>query len=138
MRTDGTPLTAENTTHVVKMGDVQRDPDKQAPAAPPSLRAPGEASPDDTPASGNRVGTMKPVQFPKQAPDDHPVAHQGEQKPASQPDAQAPATQGQGSQDGQTSGQSAAAPDNVQQQTPDASQPGPAKPQPQGGSQQPQ
>ena len=94
----------------------------------------------NAPASGDRVGTMKPVQFPKQAPDDHPVAHQGEQKPASQPDAQGSTEAGSqdGQTSGQTSGQSAAPPDNVQQQPPDASQSGPAKPQPQSGSTQPQ
>ena len=131
MRTDGTPLTASNT-HTVTMGDVQRDPNTQAPAATPSLRAPGEAAPDNGPTSNNRVGAMKPVQFPKQAPDDHPVAHQGEQKPAAQPDAQ-----GQASQDGQQPDSGAQPPQNVQQQTPDASQSQAPKPQqPQNGSSQ--
>ena len=51
------------------------------PAAPPSLREPGESLPA-TPSGNDRAGTMRPVQFPKQAPDDHPVAHQGEQKSA--------------------------------------------------------
>jgi hypothetical protein len=87
MRTDGTPLTSGDAagTHTVQVGDVQRDPDKQAPAAPPSLRRPGEAAPTDTTSSKDRVGTMKPVQFPKQAPDDHPVAHQDKQQGGSQP-----------------------------------------------------
>ncbi len=95
MRTDGTPLVAEAGTRTVEMGDVQRDLDKQAPAAPPSLRKPGEAVPaQDT--KDSRVGVMKPVQFPKQAPDDHPVAHQGDgtapaAAPPSEASAQAPA-----------------------------------------------
>ena len=97
MRTDGTPLVAGDApgTRTVEIGDVQRDPDKQAPAAPPSLRKPGEAAPTPLPGATNSVGTMKPVEFPKQAPDDHPVAHQGQPQPAgsSQPSGQ---NQGQG------------------------------------------
>ena len=46
MRTDGTPLVAaEDHTHVVKMGDVTRDPDKEAPAPPPTLTSAGEKLP---------------------------------------------------------------------------------------------
>ncbi len=71
MRTDGTPLEPDATRTVAKVGDVQRDPDKEAPAAPPSLRKPGETLPaDDDKAS--RVGVMKPVQFPKPKPDAQP------------------------------------------------------------------
>ena len=72
MRTDGTPLVAgyRPTRTRCKMGDVERDPDTQAPAPPPSLRAPGETCPDDT--GQNQPGAMKPVQFPKQKPDDYP------------------------------------------------------------------
>ena len=68
MRTDGTPLTPGDSAdkHTVQMGDVDRDPDKQAPAAPPSLRKPGETLPVDN-SKDSRVGVMKPVQFPKQA-----------------------------------------------------------------------
>jgi hypothetical protein len=51
------------------LGDVHRDPDRQAPAAPPTLRAPGEKLPtDDENAkqnAANRTGTMQPVVFPK-------------------------------------------------------------------------
>ena len=77
MRTDGTPLTPgdESKTHTVQMGDVAEDPDTQAPAAPPSLRNPGEKAPADN--GGGRVGEMKPVQFPKSKPDDQPVASSG-------------------------------------------------------------
>jgi hypothetical protein len=67
MRTDGTPLQTEDShTRTVQMGDVERNPDTQAPAAPPSLRNPGEKLPADN--SGDRVGTMKPVQMPKPKP----------------------------------------------------------------------
>jgi hypothetical protein len=72
MTTDGKPVVAEATvreTHTVQLGDVHRDPDRQAPAAPPTLRAPGEKLPtDDENAkqnAANRTGTMKPVVFPK-------------------------------------------------------------------------
>jgi hypothetical protein len=74
MRTDGTPLipAEASSRHTVQMGDVQKDPDKQAPAAPPSLRKPGETLPDN---SGTQApGQMRPVQFPKQKPDDYPDA----------------------------------------------------------------
>jgi hypothetical protein len=77
MRTDGTPLTTDAPhTRTVQIGDVQRNPDTQAPAAPPTLKNPGETLPD---ANGNNngpkgVGEMGPVQFPKQKPDDYPDA----------------------------------------------------------------
>ncbi|MGA8088101.1 MAG: hypothetical protein WCA10_12400 [Terracidiphilus sp.] len=71
MRTDGSPLVASDAAaHTVKMGDVQRDPDTQAPAPPPTLTAPGEKLPDY--AGQNQPGAMKPVEFPKQKPDDYP------------------------------------------------------------------
>ena len=72
MRTDGSPLVAADgpATHTVKMGDVERDPDKQAAAPPPTLTAPGEKLPDT--AGQNQPGAMKPVQFPTQKPDDYP------------------------------------------------------------------
>lgn len=72
MRTDGTPVIAANQGgHTVKIGDVQRDPDTQAPAAPPTLTAPGEKVPD---LANTGAGAMKPVQFPQQKPDDYPDA----------------------------------------------------------------
>ena len=71
MRTDGSPVLAEQTrTRTVKMGDVERDPDKEAPAPPPTLTAPGEKLPEN--AGQNQPGGMKPVEFPKQKPDDRP------------------------------------------------------------------
>ncbi len=87
MRTDGTPLTAaaDTGTHTIQLGDVQHNPDTQAPAAPPSLRNPGETLPAED-GKNSRIGVMKPVQFPKQQPDDEPNA-----RPANLP-ASAPAT----------------------------------------------
>ncbi len=86
MRTDGTPLVAaDDHTHVVKMGDVTRDPDKEAPAPPPTLTSAGEKLPDNS--SQNQSGTMKPVEFPKQKPDDYPdveAARRADQAKAAQ------------------------------------------------------
>ena len=79
MRTDGSPLTStQSGTRTVQLGDVDRNPDTQAPAAPPSLRNPGEKLPDDA-----RTGVMKPVQMPKQKPAPVPGAN-----PDGEPDAQ--------------------------------------------------
>ncbi len=86
MRTDGTPVAPAAGTRTVQMGDVDRNPDTQAPAAPPSLRAPGESLPADT-SKDSRVGVMKPVQFPKQKTnDDSGAASDGQAsaKPADQ------------------------------------------------------
>ena len=96
MRTDGTPLEASNT-RTVQMGDVERNPDTQAPAAPPTLRNPGEKLPTDDNKT-DRVGVMKPVQFPKPKPDAQPGANPDEQpvpaqaQPAGQTPASAPPT----------------------------------------------
>lgn len=59
------PIQEAKNVKVVKEGDVQRDPDKQAPAPPPTLAAPGEKLPDA--ANQNPAGQMKPVHFPKPA-----------------------------------------------------------------------
>ena len=94
MRTDGTPLMPEAaTTKTVAMGDAQpRDPNTQAPAPSPSLRNPGEALPQDQ--QPGAPGAMKPVQFPKQKPDDYPDASKlPRQKPTDEED-QPPADNG--------------------------------------------
>jgi hypothetical protein len=84
MRTDGTPLEAARTnTRTVAEGDAERNPATQAPAAPPSLRNPGEKLPDDN----KSTGVMKPVQFPKPKP-----APQPGDNPDGVPDAQPPAS----------------------------------------------
>ncbi len=73
MRTDGTPLTPEAAPRTVALGDkAPSDPNTQAPDAPPSLRNPGEGLPQDK--QPGAPGAMKPVQFPKQKPDDYPDA----------------------------------------------------------------
>jgi hypothetical protein len=102
MRTDGTPLEAKApNTRTIQLGDVERDPNTQAPVAPPSIRNPGETLPDNS----KNDGVMKPVQFPKPKPADPPQA---------QPDAP------------QTS--PAPAPADTQAAPGDASQAGPPKP----------
>jgi len=82
MRTDGTPLEASVTTKTVQMGDTApRNPDTQAPAAPPTLRNPGESLPNDD-TKGDRVGVMRPVRFPTPKPDDETDAQPNPQQPA--------------------------------------------------------
>jgi hypothetical protein len=82
MRTDGTALepAGDPNTRIAKEGDVELNPDTQAPAAPPSLRQPGEKLPADNP----QTGVMRPVQFPKQKPETLPDANPdtGAQPPA--------------------------------------------------------
>ena len=81
MRTDGTPCqTAANHTHITKEGDVERDPNKEAPDAPPSLRAPGEQLPSDEANGANsgsqkNEGVMRPVQAPVKKPEYQPDAN---------------------------------------------------------------
>ncbi len=72
MRTDGTPLAPSATTRTVEMGDTVRDPNTQAPATPPSLRKDGETLPQDSQMGAPNAN--RPVQFPKQKPDDYPDA----------------------------------------------------------------
>jgi hypothetical protein len=110
MRTDGTPIDPQTTQRVAKVGDVERDPDKEAPSAPPSLRNPGESLPADD--DKNRDGPMKPVQFPKPAQNPPPAA-----QPAAQPGANP-----DGVPDAQPTTGSQAAPANGSQ--PASSQPG--------------
>lgn len=74
MRPDGTPVIApENNTRTIAEGDVQRDPNLQAPAPPPTLRNPGETLPQDSDKTLG-PGAMRPVEFPKQQKDDYPDA----------------------------------------------------------------
>jgi hypothetical protein len=73
MRTDGTPLSPETAPRTVAMGDKVPNPDTSAPAPPPTLRKDGETLPSDDPRN-LATGTMKPVQFPTQKPDDYPDA----------------------------------------------------------------
>jgi hypothetical protein len=88
MRTDGTPLAPPATARTVEMGDVVRDPNTQAPATPPSLRKDGEALPQDSQMGAPNAN--RPVQFPKQKPDDYPDASRlPREKPTDEGDQQA-------------------------------------------------
>jgi hypothetical protein len=97
--TDGRPVLAEagqKDTKTVQLGDVHRNPDTQAPVAPPTLRGPGEKLPQDDPNQRDpamgREGPMKPVIFPKDTTND--PAHTTQARPenktgeAAKPDAE--------------------------------------------------
>jgi len=96
MRSDGSPVVAAANTRTIEEGDVEKDPNRQAPDAPPSLRSPGETLPDD---QNKNVGVMRPVQPAKPNPDDVPWNNPDDQQPASPP-VQAPASQPAGSTGG--------------------------------------
>lgn len=122
MRTDGSPLTPAGApgSHTASLGDTQRNPDTQAPSAPPTLRKPGEQLPADNDPS-TRVGVMKPVQFPKKKPVTQPGSNPDE--PADPAPAPAPAPSAAQPSPSSPPPQPPAA-------TPaDASQPAPVKPQ---------
>jgi hypothetical protein len=80
MTTDGKPVMTANT-RTIHEGDVETDPNRQAPAAPPSLRKPGETTATDSNNSHGdaNVGVMRPVQFPKPHTDQQPGANPDEQ-----------------------------------------------------------
>ena len=124
MRTDGTPLMPPGTTtKTVAMGDAERNPDTQAPAAPPSLRNPGESLPQDT--QQGAPGAMRPVQFPKQKPDDYPDASKLPRDPKPPADA---GPQGKRDTDSSDDAQPAQTPQsqpNQDQSKPDQPQPQP-------------
>jgi hypothetical protein len=83
MRTDGTPLTpSQPGTRTVAAGDAERNPDTQAPAAPPSLRNPGEKLPTDN----KDTQEMKPVRFPQPKAAPQPGANP-DGEPGAQPTA---------------------------------------------------
>lgn len=102
MRTGGAPVVADNHVRVVKEGDVHRDPDKQAPAPPPTLRQPGEQLPSDQRQSNLPPGqrdrdVMRPVQMPKEKPQDQPGYN-----PDTVPETQQQSTSAQAPQTNQT------------------------------------
>jgi hypothetical protein len=110
MRTDGTPLAPPVHTRTVAMGDTHPDADTQAPNAPPTLRNAGETLPQDDPHNNSGEGSMKPVQFPQQKPDDYPDASRLPRSP--QPDdANKPQDPGQKPTDSQKTADSQKPPD---------------------------
>lgn len=72
MRSNGAPaVAAENHERVIREGDVHRDPNREAPAPPPTLRAPGEKFPSEDqnskiPPGQRDRNKMRPVQMPKE------------------------------------------------------------------------
>lgn len=89
LRGGSMPELADSKTRIIHEGDVETDPNKQAAAAPPSLRNPGESLPTDN----QSTGVMRPVQMPKPHSDDSQLgANPDEQQSAppangsSQPD----------------------------------------------------
>ncbi len=129
MTTGGKPVVADATphdTHTVELGDVHRDPDRQAPAAPPTLRKEGEKLPtDDENAkqdAQNRTGTMKPVVFPKDTTKDPARTVPAHPAPPPPDDASSDAAKPDGTKS------DAAKPDASKPATPDASKPDDSKP----------
>jgi hypothetical protein len=123
MRTDGTPAIPGEKPRVRTVAegdDAERDPDTQAPAAPPSLRKPGESLPS-TPSGDDRVGTMRPVQMPKPRPETQPDGGGGSADTTAAPEAGK--TQSSENQPAPSAGQ----PVNLQAPLPDASQQAPPK-----------
>jgi hypothetical protein len=119
MRSDGSPVVASADTRIIHEGDVQKDPNREAPDAPPSLRAPGESQPQDQQDQRQNTGVMRPVQFPKQRPDDAPWNDPDDQQPASQqPASQQPAKTQPAAP---TSGSQPAAPSSGSQPAPSSS-----------------
>jgi len=89
MRSDGTPVVAANT-RTIREGDVEKDPNKEAPDAPPSLRNSGETLPQDD--QKGSVGVMRPVQPAKPHKDDAPWDNPDDQQPAGTQPASQPAS----------------------------------------------
>jgi hypothetical protein len=90
MRTDGSPLeTDASNTRTVQMGDAERNPDTKAPAAPPSLRNPGEQLPTDD----KNTQVMMPVRFSKPKPVPQPGAEPDSQPSSTESSQPAPAEQ---------------------------------------------
>ena len=145
LMSSGTTLAAVQNVHHVQEGDVQRDPNTQAPAPPPTLGAPTDKIPQNKPSQRGQEG---PVYFPPDTQDAPPTAHPSSQpssqpstqaktqpnaQPGSQPDAQPSTPLGQnpdeqppassGSQQGQPSDKQQSEPSGAQQSPSAQSQP---------------
>jgi hypothetical protein len=82
----GTSLASVEKVHPVQEGDVQRDPNTQAPAPPPTLGAPTDKLPQ---GKGNNRDTYGPVYFP---PDTQDSSNTKPAQPQAQPTAQPAST----------------------------------------------
>lgn len=90
----GTSLASVQKVHPVQEGDVQRDPNTQAPAPPPTLGAPTDKFPQ---GGQDSRGTYGPVYFPtdkKDSGSDQSTqpSTQSKTQPGAQPAAQQPST----------------------------------------------
>jgi len=93
MRTDGTPVMAQNThVHVVKEGDADTDP-TQSGQAPPSLANPGDAVGVHQDKTASSAGQMRPVQPAKPNPEYEPDVNPDSAPPAAPATAQPASTQ---------------------------------------------
>ncbi|HEX8713408.1 MAG TPA: hypothetical protein VF730_16125 [Terracidiphilus sp.] len=127
LTSSGTTLATVQHVHPVQEGDVQRDPNTQAPAPPPTLGAPTDKFPQ---GKGNSRDTYGPVYFPPDTqdssntkkPQPQPTAQPGPQQsttlgqnPDEQPAGPEPAstTQPAPANDGQQSGQAQPQPQHV-------------------------
>jgi hypothetical protein len=90
MRSDGTPVMAANT-RVIQEGDAEKDPNRQAADAPPSLRNGNEPLSQDEDRQKTDTGVMRPVQPAKPHKDDAPWNNPDDQQPASSQPAAQPA-----------------------------------------------
>lgn len=130
LTSSGTTLAAVQHAHPVQEGDVQRDPNTQAPAPPPTLGAPTDKLPQ---GKGNSRDTYGPVYFP---PDTQDSSNTKKPQPGAQPGAQPtnpPATQ-QPATMGQNPDEQPAGPEPASAKQPaggDQQQSGQAQPQPQ-------
>ena len=92
MRTDGTPVIAQNAhVRVVREGDAEADPNREAAPAPPSLVKPGE--PVGVNQDQKASGQMRPVQPPKPNPEYQPDVNPDAQQPAAPAPAQPASSQ---------------------------------------------
>ncbi|HEV2326497.1 MAG TPA: hypothetical protein VGS10_21340 [Terracidiphilus sp.] len=81
-----TSLASVEKVHPVQEGDVQRDPNTQAPAPPPTLGAPTDKFPQNNP---NQRGQEGPVYFPPDTQDSgNTQGSQPSSQPKNQPSAQ--------------------------------------------------
>ncbi|HUB00010.1 MAG TPA: hypothetical protein VMA34_16875 [Terracidiphilus sp.] len=129
MMESGKPVVEASNRRPMQEGDVQRDPNTEAPAPPPTLRGAGESLPQDS--DKNSVGVMRPVYFPKDTQDDSTQLGQN-------PDVQPPAAPPASSKPAAATSQSAPANGSQQQTAPSSAQTAPANGQQQSTPAKPQ
>lgn len=81
MLSNGTEMAANPNVRIIREGDVQPDPNKEAPPPPPTLLKPGEKAP----TAIHGAGQMRPVYFPKDQQKPTQGKNPDDQQPASPP-----------------------------------------------------